>query len=176
MPQIKKIKETMLKKIPQETLNKFDFTGCSDNPADVIALIDRMDDLLTKEQCLQIMENQGCCKSGRRKEDCKAFALKYKDKSLSEKIALIPQIQYMMEPRLNSDGTITVTYGGFQNGVHTGKTTCSCGTIIKCSILLFFIIKDFCLVSCNQISCYCSKNKENYIHSAPQQHLQECVL
>lgn len=131
MPQIKKIKETMLKKIPQESLNKFDFTGSSDNPADVIALIDKMDELLTKEQCLQIMENQGCCKSGKRKDDCKAFAIKYKDKSLSEKIALMPQIQYMMEPRLNSDGTITVTYGGFQNDVHTGKTTCSCGTIKK---------------------------------------------
>lgn len=37
----------------------------------------------------------------------------------------------MMSPQLNEDGTFTITMSGYQNGVHTGKTTCSCGLIKK---------------------------------------------
>jgi hypothetical protein len=92
-------------------------------------MIDQMDKLLTKKQCLSIMEKQGCCKTGRRDKDTKALALEHSDKSLPEKLALISGIQYMMSPRLNADGAITVTFGGYQNGVHKGKNTCSCGLI-----------------------------------------------
>jgi hypothetical protein len=37
----------------------------------------------------------------------------------------------MMSPQLNDDGTFTITMSGYQNGVHTGKTTCSCGLVKK---------------------------------------------
>lgn len=37
----------------------------------------------------------------------------------------------MMSPRLNDDGTVTITFGDFGNGVHTGKNTCSCASIKK---------------------------------------------
>ncbi len=96
-----------------------------------ISLIDKMDELLTKAQCLSIMEKQGCCKGGQRDKDCKAFAIKHAGKTLSEKHALISSIQYMMSPCLNDDGTITITFGDYQNGVHKGKNTCSCGSIKK---------------------------------------------
>jgi len=132
MPILKKVKDTMKKqKIDFETLAKFDFEADSNNPMNVISMIDKMDELLTKEQCLAVMEQQGCCKMGQRDKDCKAFAQEHLDKTLSEKLALIPNIQYMMSPCLNADGTITVTFGGHQNGVHLGENTCSCGTIKK---------------------------------------------
>ena len=133
MPSINKIKKTMQKQgISEEILSQFDFTYEKGNrPEPFIALIDKMDELLTKEQCLSIMEHEGCCKGGQRDKDCKAFAKEHADKSLKEKLALMPNIQYMMNPVLNDDNTITVTMDGYQNGVHTGKTTCSCGTIMK---------------------------------------------
>ena len=133
MPNLTQIKKTMQKQgIPEETISQFDFTYEKGNrPEPFIMLIDKMDELLTKEQCLSIMEKEGCCKGGKRDKDCKAFAKEHADKSLKEKIALIQNIEYMMNPVLNDDNTITITFGGFQNGVHTGKTTCSCGTIKK---------------------------------------------
>lgn len=77
------------------------------------------------------MEKQGCCKYGKRDKDCKAFAKEHEGKSLVEKLALMFEVEYMMTPKLNSDGSFTITMSGHQNGVHTGKTTCSCGMIKK---------------------------------------------
>lgn len=132
MPVLKKIKETMIKqKINEKIMEQMDFEADSNNPINITSLIDQMDQLLTKEQCLSIMEKQGCCKSGQRDKDCKAFALENKDKSFSEKLALISNIQYMMSPCLNDDGTFTITFGGYQNGVHLGRTTCACSLIKK---------------------------------------------
>ena len=64
MPGMKKIKETMLKQaIPEKIMEQFDFTEAKGyHPEPVLALIEKMDELLTKEQCLAIMEEQGCCK------------------------------------------------------------------------------------------------------------------
>ena len=119
--------------ISDEIIAQFD---CAPNPTGnrpepVIEFIDLMDKLLTKEQCLSIMEKQGCCKGGERNKDCKAFAKEHAKKPLAEKLALISGVEYMMSPRLNDDGTITIAWDGHQNGVHTGNTTCSCGAIKK---------------------------------------------
>jgi len=132
MPTLKKIRDTMKKlKVSDEIMAQFDFDADSNKPENLVAMIDKMDELLTEEQCYAIMEQQGCCKSGQRDKDCKAFAVEHVGKSLPEKLTLLSSVQYMMSPRLNPDGSITVTFGGYQNGVHTGKTTCSCGTIKK---------------------------------------------
>ncbi|MDD4125533.1 MAG: hypothetical protein PHW77_07415 [Eubacteriales bacterium] len=133
MPGMKKIKESMLKQaIPNEIIEQFDFTEVKGyNPEPMLALIDKMDELLTKEQCLAIMGEQGCCKGGKRDNDCKAFAKEHAGKTVEEKLRLISNVEYMMSPRINDDGTFTVTMEGYQNGVHTGKTTCSCGMIKK---------------------------------------------
>ena len=132
MPTLKKIRDTMRKlKISEEVMSQFDFEADSNKPENLIALVDKMDMLFTEEQRFAIMEQQGCCKSGQRDKDCKAFAVEHEGKTLQEKLALLSNVPYMMSPRLNEDGTITVTYGGYQNGVHTGNTTCSCGSIKK---------------------------------------------
>lgn len=133
MPGIKKIKASMLKQaIPQEIMEQFDFTEVKGNhPEPVLALIEKMDELLTKEQCLAIMEEQGCCKGGKRDKDCKAFAKEHAGKTTEEKLSLINNVEYMMSPQDNKDGTFTITLSGYQNGVHTGQTTCSCGLIKK---------------------------------------------
>lgn len=132
MPTLKKIRDTMRKqKISGEIMEQMDFEADCNDPRNIIALIDKMDALLTKEQCLAIMEKQGCCKGGQRDRDCKAFALEHGDKPFLEKLALISSIPYMMCPHLNDDGTFTITFGDYHNGVHSGKYTCSCGSIKK---------------------------------------------
>ena len=116
-----------------EIISQFDCSGnLKGNPPEpTIEFIDLMDKLLTKEQSLAVMQEQGCCKGGKRDKDCKAFAKEHAEKPLAEKLNLMSGIEYMMAPQLNDDGTITITWGGHQNGVHTGKTTCSCGSIKK---------------------------------------------
>ena len=139
MPGIKKMYETMQKQgIPEEILAKFDSANFDSTtnqkgyrPEPRIAFIDLMDKLLTREQCLAVMEQQGCCKGGKRDKDCKAFAKEYADKPLTEKITLIAKVENMMAPRFNDNGTFTITMQRYQNGVHTGNTTCSCGAIMK---------------------------------------------
>jgi hypothetical protein len=132
MPNITKIQKTMEKlKIPEETMLQFDFSDPNGSSEPVIAFINKMDELLTHEQCLSIMEQQGCCKSGQREKDCKAFAKENGDKPLVEKIKLLSGYKNIIPPQLNKNGTITVKMHDWQNGVHIGKTTCSCGTIKK---------------------------------------------
>ncbi len=132
MPTLKKVRDTMVKqKISSEIMAQMDFEADCNNPNNIILLINKMDELLTKEQCLSIMEKQGCCKRGQRDKDCKAFASEHVGKTLDEKLELMSGIKYMMSPYLNEDNTITVTFGNYQNGVHKGKNTCSCGSIKK---------------------------------------------
>lgn len=65
MPTLKKIRDTMQKqKIDDEIMAQIDFEADCNNPCNIISLIDKMDKLLTTEQCLSIMEKQGCCKGG----------------------------------------------------------------------------------------------------------------
>ena len=145
MPSIKRMQKTMVSiGIPEELRDQMPFGDDKGNrPEPVIALIDQMDALLSHEQCMAIMEREGCCKSGQRDRDCRAFGKKHAGKTLAEKIERIANVPYMMRPRLNEDGTLTVTYSGHQNGVHTGKTTCSCGTIRKLK-QPFTVSKTYC--------------------------------
>ena len=145
MPSKRKMGETMRKiGIPDGTISQFDCTDQNGNRTESkIAFIELMDKLLTKEQCLAIMEREGCCKGGKRDKDCKAFGREHKDKPLAEKFALMSGVEYMMSPRLNEDGSFTVTMSGHQNGVHTGKTTCSCGAIKKLE-QPFTVSKTYC--------------------------------
>jgi len=135
MPNLKKMKETMqtlgISPDIMEQMN-FEADQSGNNPQGVLAVIDKMDELLTKEQCLAVMQEQGCCKGGKRDKDCKAFGKEHKNKPLAEKLALLFTVENMMSPRVNDDGTFSITWGsGYLNGVHTGNATCSCGTIKK---------------------------------------------
>ncbi len=146
MPNIKRMGETMKKmKVSPEILEQMDFNASTlgNNPLPTIAVIDKMDELLTDEQKFAIIEKEGCCKGGQRDKDCKAFAKEHANKSLAEKLALFKTVEYMMAPVLNKDGTFTVTMSGHQNGVHKGKTTCSCGAIKKLK-QPFTVSKTYC--------------------------------
>ena len=146
MPNIKRMGETMMKlKIATEIMDQMDFDAGTkgNNPFPSIAVIDKMDELLTDEQKLAVMEVEGCCKGGTRDAACKAFAKEHKDKPLNEKLALMFTLENMMNPRLNADGSFTITMFGYQNGVHTGKTTCSCGAIKKLK-QPFSVSKTYC--------------------------------
>jgi hypothetical protein len=134
MPTLKKIRDTMKKqKINDEIMAQMDFEADCNNPFNIISLIDKMDELLTPEQRLAVMEQQGCCKTGKRDRDCRAFAKEHVGKSLTEKLSLTYTVEYMTAPLLNDDGTFTITMEGqaTNNSVHQGKTTCSCGSIKK---------------------------------------------
>ena len=61
---LKQIPETMRKQgIPEETVAQFAIPE-SGGSEGVMEFIAQMDKLLTKEQRLSIMQEQGCCKSG----------------------------------------------------------------------------------------------------------------
>lgn len=129
MPDIKKIKQAMTEEmIPEEIISKIDFTDIGgNNPLAAVAVIDQMDYLLSPEQCLSVMEKQGCCKGGQRDKECKKFGKENLSRPLEEKIELLSSIQYMGTPKLNEDGTITTGIYWFQDGVYN----CACPSIKK---------------------------------------------
>ena len=145
MPSKRKMCETMrMIGVPDEIISRFDCADQNGNrPEPKIEFIELMDKLLTPEQCLSVMEREGCCKGGKRDRDCKAFGKKHAGNSLVEKLSLMSSVEYMMAPRLNDDGSFTVTMSGHRNGVHTGKTTCSCGAIKKLK-QPFSVSKTYC--------------------------------
>ena len=66
-----------------------------------------MDKLLSPEQCLAIMEEQGCIKTGKMDVASRAFGREHMDKTLEEKIKLLDgaNIPYRIPCRLNAEGT-----------------------------------------------------------------------
>ena len=67
MPDVKSIKKTMQEKgIPTEIMAQINFPASKGNgPAEVLLLIEQMDNLFTKEQNLSVMSEQGCHKTGK---------------------------------------------------------------------------------------------------------------
>ena len=130
--------------IPENIVSHFIVSETKGNlPEPRVDFVVQMDRLLSPEQCLAVMQEQGCCKGGKRDKDCKAFGKANKDKSIEEKLALMFTIEYMMSPQLNDDGSFTIMMSGHQNGIHVGKTTCSCGTIKKLK-QPFSVSKTYC--------------------------------
>lgn len=112
MPNVKSIKNTMIQKgIPAETMNQFHFSEQPGNsPKEVVALIGQMDTLLTKEQCLSIMEEQGCNKTGKAHKMNVSFGRLHADKSIEEKISLLNDktVHPSVPCRMNDDGTLSI--------------------------------------------------------------------
>lgn len=129
MPNIKTLVKSMRERnISEDKINQIvcvDKDTCT--PEEIVSVIEKMDLYLTPEECLSIMEQEGCCKSGKRDKDCKKCAKEIKDKTLSEKLQEISTIQYMGSPRLNEDGTITTgIYWSDNESYH-----CACPTVKK---------------------------------------------
>ena len=117
-----KMKKTMIKLgISQEIIDKFDvFDTRGFYQEDVIPFINQMDKLLSSEQCLAVMEQQGCCKTGKNDMATRAFGLEHADKTIEEKIELLPKakIPYGVPCKLNNDGTIMGYLENYQCGCY----------------------------------------------------------
>jgi hypothetical protein len=129
MPSVKEIKRTMKELcIPAETMSQIEFPKRQGNqPEEVLALIKQMDKLLTHEQCLAVMAEQGCYKDERTSAPFQAFGLKHADKTVDEKIRLYDEIESAHKPscHLNSDGTLSIYWEGWDSE----KNHCVCHVI-----------------------------------------------
>ena len=126
---IKQIPETMRKlNIPEETIAMFNMPEASNSEA-VMELITQMNRFLSEEQRLLIMQEQGCCKTGKPAAPHRAFGIEHKDKTLAEKVVLLngAHIPHKAPCHLNSDGTLSVYWGADD----LKKKSCPCGFIKK---------------------------------------------
>ena len=130
---IKDIKDTMKKKgISSETIEKFDFSDMNSNkPENVFDLINQMDKHLSKEQCLAIMQEQGCCTTGKTAKAHSDFGKKHRNKTIEEKIKLLEKLETPHKPpcKLNDDNTLSV----FWELGNEGDYKCVCGFMKKLS-------------------------------------------
>jgi len=130
---IKDIKNTMVKKgISEEIFTQFDFSEANYNqPERILTLINQMDKLLSKEQCLSIMEEQGCCTTGKPAKAHSDFGKKYAQKTVEERIGLFEKLETPHKPscKLNEDGTLSVFWGTGNEGDYK----CVCGFMKKLS-------------------------------------------
>jgi len=133
-----KFKQTIKTKIPPETLAQFNFPE-KGTPESAIAVINQMDALLSEEQRLDIMQEQGCCKTGKGDKAHRAFGRAHAGKTIEEKVRLLNEagIPHKAPCRLNPDGTLSVWWGfvldrkkecGFSQD---GKFGCVCGIVKK---------------------------------------------
>jgi len=128
---IAKIKNKMIEiGVPEEIITKINFpegTNGRPNPEKTVALINQMDELLTEEQRLLIMQEQGCFKSGEAEKAHRGFGREHKNKSIKEKIELLNKAEIPHNPpcRLNDDGTLSIfwSYGS------EGNLKCVCGIV-----------------------------------------------
>lgn len=126
---LKTIPETMRKQGFSEEVISQIAAGDEYSSEAVMALIDRMDRLLTKEQRLSIMQEQGCCKTGAGPKAHGEFGKSVAGKPLAEKIALMGELKTVHKApcRINDDGTLTVYWGSED----LDSRSCPCGVIKK---------------------------------------------
>jgi len=138
---LKQIPETMRKQgISEKIIAGFN-VGEKGSSEEVMGLINQMDKQLTKEQCLAIMQEQGCCKTGNPAAPHRAFGIEHADKTLAEKVELLNKanMPHKAPCHLNNDGTLSVYWGT----EHSGKRSCPCGFIKKLPDS-FEVPKTFC--------------------------------
>ena len=124
---ISQIKKTMIDKgIPPETIAQFVFPEFeTDTPEEKIAFVKQMDGLLTREQILAVMEEQGCSKN----EHSAQVKARFEDKTLEERIEILNTICVEEAPdsKLNEDGTVSI----FWEFRESGKFRCVCPIMSK---------------------------------------------
>jgi hypothetical protein len=88
--QLKGMIKTMQKdRIPEDKLYQFECIAQVDRGAETeLKFIEKMDELLTDEQCFSIWECNGGCKGTKLDKARKAFAFDNADKSIAEKLTL----------------------------------------------------------------------------------------
>jgi hypothetical protein len=143
MASAEKLRKTMVKQgVPKEILAQFEFRDAIGKPTPVLSLVTQMDALLTPEQTLAIMQEQGCCVTGEPDMVYRAFGQENAGKTVAERIPLLANIDtaHKYNEKLNTDGTLSVWWGevGGYNGCpcrvmrkeprpwHVSKTHCAC--------------------------------------------------
>ena len=133
MPNVKSIQKTMREKsIPAEIMDQIDFPKPQGNqPAEVLSLIGQMDDLLTEGQRLDVMQEQGCFKTGHGHAMNLAFARAHAGKSIEERIALLNDavVNPHVPCRLNDDGTLSLYWEIGEAGNY--QCVCACYKRLK---------------------------------------------
>jgi len=123
---ISEIRRTMLEKdIRAETMEQFVFPETEDEtPEEKIAFAEQMDRLLTKDQILAVMAEQGCNKNA----PSAGFMETLKGKSLEERIKILNAMDKseMARSRINEDGTLSIFWDFYDEN---GKYTCVCPMI-----------------------------------------------
>jgi hypothetical protein len=122
---MKNIRETMVKQgISEEIMAQMPFDG-QNNLEDILTLINQMDKLLSEEQRLRIMEQQGCSTTGRHVKFHRDFAERNAGKTLAEKLEQSGELFFVDEPpcSLNGDGTLSVFWSSGAEGAYR----CVCG-------------------------------------------------
>jgi len=129
MPKVKEIKKTMIEQgISTEIMAQIEFPKQRGNhPEEVLSLINQMDKLLTREQCLAIMEEQGCYKGEGYSAPFITFGLEHTGSTLIEKIKLFNEWESGRKApcHLNPDGTLSIYWNGWDNE----KKQCVCNVI-----------------------------------------------
>ena len=134
MPKIEKMLETMREQgIPEETIAQLPMPRIKKaTPEEIVAFIRGMDNVLSKEQCLAVMNEQGCNKTNKWSAMFRKWGETHKDKSLAERIELFPELRdakpgyTVNDIHLNDDGTITFVMG---LGSKKGVWSCPCHPI-----------------------------------------------
>ena len=112
MPHIQAIKKAMFdQKMPKEIIEQFTFSQTEENIVEeVVSLLNQMDKLLTEEQRLSIMEEDGCYKTGQADEMNASFGRIHEGKTVEERIALFndENVHPNVPCHVNADGTLTV--------------------------------------------------------------------
>ena len=116
MPKIEKMLETMRKqRVPDEIISQLPMPRIKKaTPEEIVTFIEGMDKHLSKEQCIAVMDEQGCNKSNKCAAAFRKFGALHKDKTLEEKIALFSELESGHRVnicRLNDEGTITLVFG-----------------------------------------------------------------
>jgi len=132
MPKIEKMLETMRKQgIPEETIAQFTLPRIKKaTPNEIVEFTRQMEAFLTEEQCLCIMDEQGCSKTNQVSAAFRKFGEKHADKTLAERIKLMSELETghkVNHVSQNDDGTITLQFGA-ANGENY---SCPCAPIKK---------------------------------------------
>lgn len=125
------IKRTMLDKgIPMGVMEQFVFPEMeAGTPEEKIAFVNQMDNLLTKEQILTIMEDQGCEKYLH--DSAAELMVKLKGRPIEERIKILNAMDITEQAnyRLNNDGTLSIFWDHRENG----RYRCVCPIMGKLS-------------------------------------------
>ena len=140
-----KIKRILMEhKIPNEIMEQFDFgSEPGADPENIISLVRKMEELLTPEQFISVMQEQGCTKTGQGDKAHRAFGREHKEKSITEKIKLLDKLETIHKApcKLNDDGTLSI-YWGFGT---EGSYRCVCGKVVNKLPKHTEIPKGFCI-------------------------------